>query len=132
MTPHEHLHEPSHEPTSEDSQAHSNLRAHEPSRAEIDAIEQPVVIEFGTPWCGHCQAAQVLIGEAFAARSGFRHIRIEDGKGRRLGRLFAVKLWPTLVFLNHGNEVAKLVRPQSAADITAALDALLGAPHSID
>jgi thioredoxin 1 len=48
-------------------------------------------------------------------------VKVEDGPGRRLGRSFGVKLWPTLVFLRDGAEVEKLVRPQSADDIAAAL-----------
>jgi thioredoxin 1 len=50
-----------------------------------------------------------------------RHIKIEDGPGRRLGRSFRIKLWPTLIFLNNGNEVARLVRPDNAAEISGAL-----------
>jgi Thioredoxin len=38
----------------------------QPSRADVDAIAEPVVIEFGTSWCGHCIAAQPLIETAFA------------------------------------------------------------------
>ena len=43
-----------------------------------------------------------------------RHIKIEDGSGRPLGRSFRVKLWPTLVFLRDGVEVARVVRPTGA------------------
>lgn len=93
----------------------------EPRRAEIDALAGPAVLEFGNAWCGHCRRAQPLIAEAFAARPGLRHIRIADASGRRLGRSFAVKLWPTLIFLRDGKEVVRLVRPQSAAEIAAAL-----------
>lgn len=95
--------------------------ATEPSRAEVDALLAPVVIEFGTPWCGHCRAAQPLIEQAFAAHPAVRHIKVEDGRGRRLGRGFAVKLWPTLVFMRDGREVARLVRPSSAGAIAEAL-----------
>lgn len=93
----------------------------EPTRAEIDALGGPAVIEFGTPWCGWCQAAQPLIESAFAAHPQVRHIKVEDGSGRRLGRSFAVKLWPTLVFLDRGHEVARLVRPRDAGAIAEAL-----------
>jgi len=74
----------------------------EPTRAEIDRIEGPAVIEFGAPWCGYCRAAQPLLAAAFAAHVQVRHIKIEDGKGRPLGRSFRVRLWPTLVFLRDG------------------------------
>lgn len=96
----------------------------EPRRAEIDAASGPLVVEFGAPWCGHCQRAQALIAEAFADRPGLRHLRIEDGPGRRLGRSFAVKLWPTLIFLDNGREVARLVRPAGVDELRAALAAI--------
>ena len=82
-----------------------------PERAEIDALRGPLVLEFGTGWCGYCRAAQPLIAEAFNDHADIRHLRIEDGKGRPLGRSFKVRLWPTLVFLRDGQEVARLVRP---------------------
>lgn len=96
----------------------------EPTRAEVDAIAEPLVIEFGAPWCGYCQGAQPLIGEAFAGRPGLRRLRLEDGRGKRLGRTFQVKLWPTLVFLKAGREIARVVRPASVDQIRAALDQL--------
>jgi thioredoxin 1 len=96
----------------------------EPSRDEVDRLEGPSLIEFGSPWCGHCMAAQPLIAAALADHPGVRHIRVADGKGRRLGRTFMVKLWPTLVFLRDGREMARLVRPGAASAIREALDAI--------
>ena len=93
----------------------------EPARAEIDALEGPAVIEFGTPWCGYCRATQPLLAKALSSRPNVRHIKIEDGSGRRLGRSFGVKLWPTLVFLLAGKEVARLVRPTDSNAIDRAL-----------
>jgi thioredoxin 1 len=40
-----------------------------------------------------------------------RHVKVEDGKGKPLGRSFRVKLWPTLIFLRDGRVVKEAVRP---------------------
>lgn len=93
----------------------------EPQRVQIDAMPGPVVLEFGTGWCAFCRAAQPLMASAFAGHPGVRHIKIEDGSGRRLGRSFGIKLWPSLVFLRDGQEMTRLVRPAREADIVRAL-----------
>jgi len=95
-----------------------------PDRADIDATQGVLALEFGTGWCGHCQGAQAFLQPALAARQDVRHLRIEDGPGRPLGRSFKVKLWPTLVLLRDGIEVARVVRPTSREDVDAALAAL--------
>jgi thioredoxin 1 len=91
----------------------------EPAREEIDASTQPTVLEFGAPWCGYCQAAQASISAVLQQRPGVRHIKVEDGKGKQLGRSFRVKLWPTLIYLENGVEKGRAVRPNSTTEIEA-------------
>jgi thioredoxin 1 len=95
--------------------------SNEPTRAEVDKYEGATVIEFGTSWCGYCQAAQPFIIAVFKDYPQIRHLKIEDGKGRPLGRSFRVTLWPTLVFLKNGKEIARLVRPDDEGAIRLAL-----------
>ena len=100
----------------------------EPARAEVDALPGPTLLEFGSPTCGHCRRAQPLIAEALAAHPRVRHLKVADASGRRLGRSFGVKLWPTLVLLAGGQEVARLVRPTNAGAIREALATIDPAP----
>ena len=99
-----------------------DYEAKEPTRAEVDALPGATVIEFGTPWCGFCRRAQPEIAKAFEGRDAVRHLKIEDGSGRRLGRSFKVKLWPTLVFMKDGQVAATLVRPDDAQSIQQAME----------
>jgi thioredoxin 1 len=92
-----------------------------PSREAVDALPGWTLIEFGTAWCGHCQAAQPALAEWVGKQGEIRHLKVEDGPGRALGRSFRVKLWPTLVLLRDGREVGRVVRPINAAQIGAAL-----------
>jgi thioredoxin 1 len=91
----------------------------EPTRDEVDAMRGSVLLEFGIDECPHCQAAQPLIADALKQHPEVRHIRLEDGKGRRLGRTFSVKLWPALIFMKDGQEVDRVLRPTTQSEVDA-------------
>ena len=100
--------------------------ATEPQRSEVEALAGASVIEFGAPWCGHCIAAQPLLEAALARHPDVRHLKIEDGRGRPLGRSFRIKLWPTLVLLRDGEEMARAVRPMQTEEIQQLLARIEG------
>jgi len=108
--------------------AHAPYATTAPTRDEIDSLTGATVLEFGTDWCGYCRGAQPLIADAFARHAAqhenVSHIKVEDGPRRPLGRSFRVKLWPTLVFLRDGVEVARVVRPTRASELDEAFEAL--------
>lgn len=96
-------------------------QSNEPNRADIDQLHGATMIEFGTDCCGYCRAAQPIIASTIIDYPRTLHIKIEDGKGRRLGRSYSIKLWPTLIFLKNGTEIKRLVRPDNPEVIAAAL-----------
>ena len=93
----------------------------QPERSAIDALPGTIALDFGTNWCGYCRSAEPLIDSALSSHPEVRHIKVEDGPGRPLGRSFRVKLWPTVVVLKDGKEVARVVRPADADAVRAAL-----------
>lgn len=96
---------------------------HEPSRAEVEQMPGPVVLEFGASWCGHCHALRSHLSKLLEEFPQVNHLKVEDGPGQPLGRSFRVKLWPTLVFLRDGKALHQAVRP-SPAEVRKGLEAI--------
>ncbi len=95
----------------------------QPERSAVDAMSGVVALEFGADWCGHCRAAERPIASALSAFPDVTHVKVEDGSGRPLGRSFRVKLWPTLIVMREGKEVARVVRPLDDKEVREALNA---------
>ncbi len=100
---------------------HSEYLNPGPTRDAVDEMKGVILLEFGTGWCGYCQGAAPYVAAALRESPEVEHIKVEDGPGRPLGRSFRVKLWPTLIALKEGVEVARVVRPQSTAEVREVL-----------
>jgi thioredoxin 1 len=94
-----------------------------PTREQIDNTPGLVLLEFGTAWCGHCQALAPHVFRMLNEHADVQQIRVEDGSGRALGRSFGVRLWPNLVFLKDGVVLRQLARPRPA-ELSSAFAAL--------
>lgn len=95
-----------------------------PTSDEVSAMSGDLLLEFGAPWCQFCQGASPSVEEAVSAFRDIPHIKVYDGKGKKLGRAFGVKLWPTLVAIKEGKEVARLVRPVNSDEVRTLLSSL--------
>jgi len=84
---------------------------------DIRALPGLTLLEFGTAWCQHCQAASQAVKKALEAYPTLHHIKLIDGKGKRLGRAYQVKQWPTFIYLQNGEELGRLVRPRHSESI---------------
>lgn len=93
----------------------SQYTTDEPTRSEVDAFQGLTLLEFGAEWCPHCQAVQPTLQKLLAEHPEVRHLKVEDGKGRRLGRSYAVKLWPNLVLIRDGQVLEQLARPDQSS-----------------
>ena len=97
-----------------------------PSRAQVEAMPGPVVLEFGTEWCGFCRAAAPGVSALLKQHPEVRHVKVSDGSGLPLGRSFRVRLWPNFVFLRDGKMLRQLARP-SRAELQEAFEELVSA-----
>ena len=95
----------------------ASYQAANPDPAAVEAMPGLVLLDFGTDWCGHCTIARGAVDAWLREYDGIDHLRVEDGRGRPLGRVYRVKLWPTLVLLRDGREVARVVRPRGGHDL---------------
>ncbi|WP_199153316.1 thioredoxin family protein [Chromobacterium sp. ASV23] len=95
----------------------SHYLADNPAPEAVAALPGLTLLEFGVDWCPHCQGTQSLLAQFLSAHPGLRHLAVEDGKGRRLGRVHGVKLWPSFILLRDGVEIGRAVRPQSLAEL---------------
>lgn len=98
-----------------------------PTREEVDRLKGAVLVEFGTEWCGHCRALAPEVARLLGANAHVRHVKVEDGPGRSLGRSFHVRFWPSLVFMKDGVVVRQLARP-SNQELREAFAATADAP----
>lgn len=93
------------------------------TREEVDALAGPVAVEFGSSDCSICAGFTPQAAEALKRFDNVRHIRIQDGRGKPLGRSFRVKLWPSFVLLRDGQVVQQLARP-SQEELLSGLEAI--------
>lgn len=84
-----------------------------PTREDLDKSSGVILVEFGAEHCGYCQAAKGNISQALSESPNISHLKIEDGPGKKLGRTYRVKLWPTLILLQDGREISRVIRPDS-------------------
>lgn len=96
-------------------------REESPTIGQVGEMIGYAILEFGTPWCGHCEAAIPAVRQVLSERK-LPHIKVIDGKGKPLGRSFKVKLWPTLILLDSGREITRLIRPVNADEVQEFLE----------
>ena len=101
----------------------------QPTRAQVDAMPGPVLLEFGARWCGYCRSLAPRLQAMLERYPDVRHVKIEDGPGLPLGRSFRVTLWPNLVFLRDGAVVKQVARPDPG-EVREGLDAITNQTES--
>ena len=85
-----------------------------------------VLVDFGAEWCEPCQAMEPVLEEiADAYRERLRVIRLDVEQSPDTAERLRVMSLPTLVFMNNGDEIARVTGAQGRQALTDHVEAAL-------
>ena len=95
-------------------------------RKEVLESPEPVLVEFGTEWCGTCHIlAPVIEGLASEFAGRIKICWLDMDANARVVQEYGIRDLPTLLFFRQGQIVDHLIGAAPKAELTARLEALL-------
>lgn len=96
------------------------IKIDEMNFAEVIGQGQPVLVEFGAPWCVYCrriEPALKKVAEQYAGKITVGAVNIDESP--KLSEEYQIELVPTLVLFRDGQVLGDVVNPASKAQIDA-------------
>jgi thioredoxin 1 len=96
---------------------------------EVLQSDVPVLVDFWAKWCMPCKMLAPTVDELandFAGRAKVGKVDTDSDSNRDISVQFGISAIPTIIIFSGGQMVKKFVGLQSKADLTAALNELLG------
>lgn len=85
--------------------------------AEVMNSDKPVLLDFWAPWCGPCQMVLPLIEEIANERLDIKVGKINVDEEPELAKQFRVMSIPTLVVMDRGEIVKRVVGARGKEEI---------------
>ena len=88
---------------------------------------QPVLVDFWAPWCGPCRVVSPIVEQIAQERPGrLKLVKINTDTAPNVSQRFGIRGIPTLVLLDHGKEVARIIGAHPAPTLNDWVDGHLG------
>ena len=95
--------------------------------AVVEQSALPVLVDFWAPWCGPCRIVSPVVEQIAQERPGrVKLVKINSDTAPSLSQRFGIRGIPTLVLLDHGKELARIVGAHPAPRLNEWVDGQLG------